>query len=144
MQDFNLFKQKFLVEELLIKDYKHWHLSLRPDQVTLGALIISVKEPYENHTNLPPNTFQELGNIFSDCERILKALSNYSHINFLSLRMIDNFIHFHVFPRYEGTRNFNKIEFLDNGFPGTPDLSYRTNLGNEQLIKITNQLRTLI
>lgn len=144
MQDFNLFKQKFQVELLLIKEYNYWNLSLRPHQVTFGALIISVKGPFQTHVDLPKGAFQELGDIFCDCESVLKTNSNYSHINFLSLRMVDDFIHFHVFPRYEGVRKFDKVDFLDKGYPGMPDLSCYEDLEYEQLKKVANKLKAII
>jgi diadenosine tetraphosphate (Ap4A) HIT family hydrolase len=35
---------------------------------------------------------------------------------------VDPDVHFHVIPRYEGTRRFEGLEFPDAGWPGPPAL----------------------
>ena len=38
------------------------------------------------------------------------------------LMMVDPHVHFHVIPRYDGSRSFGGMSFPDRAWPGPPDL----------------------
>jgi diadenosine tetraphosphate (Ap4A) HIT family hydrolase len=38
------------------------------------------------------------------------------------LMMVDPHVHFHVLPRYSGSKSFNGLSLGDAGWPGQPDL----------------------
>lgn len=113
---------KFNYPESLIKDYKYWLVLLRPNQVTLGSLIIAYKGEKKNFSDINREEFYELEIIYKQIEYALKKLFNYDKINYLTLMMIDNHVHTHVIPRYESEKKVKNYSFQDKGWPGLPDL----------------------
>ena len=114
--------RKFGFPETLVRDYRHWVVLVRPAQVTLGSLVLCAKSDVESFGALDPAAFAELSEIIPAIERALKAFTNYERINYLMLMMVDRQVHFHIFPRYAGTRAFDATPFDDSGWPGPPDL----------------------
>jgi diadenosine tetraphosphate (Ap4A) HIT family hydrolase len=119
----NATMEKFGYPATLVRDYRHWAVLLRPAQVTLGSLVLAAKSDSTAFGNLPADAFLELGTISRDIEAALKATIAYEKINYLMLMMVDPHVHFHVFPRYAGSRDLGSLAIEDNGWPGTPDLS---------------------
>ena len=132
--------KKFGYPDTLVKEYKNWVLLLRPQQVTLGALVLICKNEATAFSEISPEAFVELKEITAAIELHLKGCFSYDKINYLMLMMIDPDVHFHVLPRYAGPRLFEQAEFNDPGWPGPPDLS-RSNEGGEALQR--NILQTL-
>lgn len=114
---------KFGYPETLIHEYKNWVLLLRPQQVTLGALVLICKNTASSFSEINSAAFLELKEVTQAIEGHLKDLFSYDKINYLMLMMVDPDVHFHVLPRYAETRVFNQYEFKDHGWPGPPDLS---------------------
>ena len=46
------------------------------------------------------------------------------------LMMVDPHVHFHVFPRYAGSRDLDGLTFADAGWPGPPDLKSAVDAGS--------------
>ena len=122
----NVTMQKFGYPDTLIAEYDHWVVLLRPSQVTLGSLVLAAKSDATAYGQLPPAAFSEQANIVAAIERRLKAFTEYERINYLMLMMVDPNVHFHVIPRYEGTRTWAGVDFLDAGWPGPPRLDAAT------------------
>jgi diadenosine tetraphosphate (Ap4A) HIT family hydrolase len=118
----NVTMQKFGYPDSLLRDFDHWVVLLRPGQVTLGSLVLAAKSDAMAFGALPPEAHAELAIITREIEATLKADIDYERINYLMLMMVDPNVHFHVFPRYQGTRRFEGFEFEDKGWPGPPDL----------------------
>jgi len=106
----------------LIRDYAHWVVLLRPAQVTLGSLILAAKSDATAFSGLPAGAHAELAVITADIEATLAQEVAYDKINYLMLMMVDPHVHFHVFPRYEGSRSLVGVTVADAGWPGVPDL----------------------
>ena len=100
---------KFDFPRSLLKEYDNWLILLRPDQVTLGALIIAHKEDLDSFSKINPSSYLELKDVFFDVERLLKNTFKYKKINYLALMMIDKYVHFHVIPRYDKKIKFNSF-----------------------------------
>jgi diadenosine tetraphosphate (Ap4A) HIT family hydrolase len=113
---------KFGYPDTLIRDYTHWCVLLRPAQVTLGALVLVAKSAARAFSGLDMAAFAELAPVVRDVEFGLRKFSEFEKINYLMLMMVDPNVHFHVLPRYRGTRTFNDMLFEDRGWPGPPDL----------------------
>lgn len=113
---------KFGYPGSLIKEYNHWVVLLRPAQVTLGSLVLAAKSDATAFGQLPAPAFAELAVITRAIEATLLSEVAYERINYLMLMMVDPHVHFHVIPRYSGTRSFAGAEFADHGWPGPPDL----------------------
>ena len=118
----NATMEKFGYPDTLIREYEHWVVLLRPAQVTLGSLVLAAKSDATAFGALPAGAHAELAPITRDIETMLSTAIRYDRINYLMLMMVDPHVHFHVFPRYEGSRSFESVELADAGWPGPPDL----------------------
>ncbi len=122
--------EKFGYPATLVREYRHWVLLIRPAQVTAGSLILAAKGDSTAYGNLSPEAFAEQGVIVAELEESLRNLVNTDKINYLMLMMVDPHVHFHIFPRYRGTRSFAGLELADHGWPGPPDLKSAVELGS--------------
>ena len=65
----------------------------------------------------------------------------YEKINYLMLMMVDPHVHFHVFPRYAGSRMIEDVTVDDSAWPGPPDLKTAAKLSPEQLERLRNRFQ---
>ncbi len=113
---------KFGYPETAIAEGEHWALLVRPAQVTLGSLVLCAKSEALAYGDLPAEAFGEQREMVALAERLLREFVAYDRINYLMLMMVDPHVHFHVLPRYEGTRAYGGSDFPDSGWPGVPNL----------------------
>ena len=114
--------RKFGYPATLVRDYRHWVLLVRPAQVTAGSLNLAAKGDATAYGDLPIDAFTEQGSIVAELEQMLRRVIKMDKINYLILMMVDPHVHFHIFPRYRGTRSFAGLVLTDHGWPGPPDL----------------------
>jgi len=114
--------RKFGHPQTLIRDYDHWLVLLRPAQVTAGSLVLAAKSDATAYGALPAQAFAEQAKVVADIEAALQRAVAYERINYLMLMMVDPNVHFHVFPRYSGSRSFAGLDIADHGWQGPPDL----------------------
>jgi diadenosine tetraphosphate (Ap4A) HIT family hydrolase len=122
---------KFGFPGTLIREYSHWLVLLRPQQPTLGSLVLAAKSGCTAFSDLEPEAFAELKVATSDIEAALSAAIRYERINYLMLMMGDPHVHFHVIPRYQGERSAAGIASADTGWPKLPDLGSAISLDDE-------------
>ncbi|MGR8919032.1 MAG: HIT family protein [Gammaproteobacteria bacterium] len=132
--------EKFGYPATLIRDYEHWVVLLRPQQATLGALVLAAKDPVEAFGELSPLAMAELALIVPAIEHVMTDAFGYDKINYLMLMMVDPHVHFHVLPRYAATREFEQAEFDDPGWPGPPRLDHHTELDDTQFAALLGHL----
>lgn len=99
-----------------------WTLLLRPKQPTLGAMVLVCREPVQAFGEVSATAFAEMRELVAAIESALREVVAYERINYLMLMMVDPDVHFHVIPRYDGSRTFQDIAFPDAGWPGPPAL----------------------
>jgi len=122
----------FAYPDSLVREFEHWVALVRPDQVTLGSLVLAAKGDATAYGDLSREAFAEQGEIVAAVERALRAFCAYEKINYLMLMMVDPNPHFHVIPRYSETRSWNGLEFPDAGWPRAPQLGSAVALSAEQ------------
>ena len=127
---------KFGYPDSLVRDYVHWVVLLRPTQVTLGSLVLAAKSGATAFGQLPAGAHAELAAITSDIEATLRREVAYEKINYLMLMMVDPNVHFHIFPRYPGSRTVDCVTVEDAAWPGPPDLKSAPNLSSEDLVAL--------
>ena len=132
--------EKFGYPATLLKQWEHWLLLLRPAQPTLGSCILAAKSDATAFGALPPAAHAELATITAEIEQVLNAAVSYQKINYLMLMMVDPHVHFHVIPRYEGSRNWEGMDFTDAGWPAVPDLGSAVKLTPEQISALRDYL----
>jgi len=131
---------RFGYPNTLVREYDHWTIQLRVDQVTLGSLILCAKADVTAFSALPEAAFAEQHEAITFIERTLHDLTGYAKINYLMLMMVDPNVHYHVFPRYEGERSFKDITIIDAGWPGPPALASATTLSEADAVHLTTHL----
>ncbi|WP_458096245.1 HIT family protein [Roseomonas sp. WA12] len=113
---------KFGYPDTLLGETAHWAVLLRPQQVTLGSLVLICREPVTAFGEVSPAAFSDMQGAVVRIERMLRDLVAYEKINYLMLMMVDPDVHFHVIPRYDGERTHLGHAFPDAGWPGQPAL----------------------
>ncbi|MBX9793236.1 MAG: HIT family protein [Burkholderiaceae bacterium] len=106
----------------------HWTVLLRPKQPTLGSLVLICREPVRAFAEVSPQGYAELRDVVRRIEATLREVVAYERINYLMLMMVDPDVHFHVIPRYAGSRRFGDVDFPDAGWPGPPALDAAVSL----------------
>lgn len=106
-----------------VAEYAHWAVLLRPQQATLGALVLVCREDATAFAGISAAAFAEFGRVVRETEGALRRSFAYEKINYLMLMMVDPHVHFHVLPRYSGVREFGGVGFTDPGWPRLPDLA---------------------
>ncbi len=134
---------KFGYPNSLIHEYDHWVVLLRPQQLTLGSLILAAKAEVHEFHLLADAAFAELKSAITDIENTLASVTQYQRINYLMLMMVDPHVHYHVFPRYDTPCQFEGIEFADLSWPGPPDLSRVTAVSAAQHAALVTHLQEL-
>ena len=132
--------EKFGYPATLLKEWDHWLLLLRPAQPTLGSCILAAKSDATAFGDLNPSAYAELATITKEIETTLHQTVDYTKINYLMLMMVDPHVHFHVIPRYQGSRTFDDVDYVDAGWPATPQLGSAVTLTPEQVTAITQHL----
>lgn len=115
--------EKFGFPATAVREYRHWLVLLRPAQVTAGSLVLAAKSGATAYGELEDAAFAEQAAVVRDIEQALASAVNFDKINYLMLMMVDPHVHFHVFPRYAGTRSLDGAAYSDLGWPGPPELS---------------------
>jgi diadenosine tetraphosphate (Ap4A) HIT family hydrolase len=132
--------EKFGYPATLVREFEHWLVLVRPAQVTLGSLILAAKGDATAFGALPAAAFAEQALVIPAIEKALAAFCSYERLNYLMLMMVDPHVHFHVIPRYSGSRGWNGLEFVDHGWPGPPDLKSATALSVQQIRDLRAEL----
>ena len=133
--------KKFGYPDSIINSYQYWTVLLRPQQTTLGALILGINDESTRFSDLSTGAMAELGTVVKHIENVLTNCFNYDKINYLMLMMVDPHVHFHVIPRYETTRKFDTSVARDSGWPGPPELGKFAELTQQQHMQLLNYLR---
>lgn len=132
---------KFKYPDTLLKEYQHWVVLLRPNQPTIGSLILACKGKAESMSELSILAFNELSAVTKEIEYGLKRAFQYDKINYMALMMVDKQVHFHVIPRYAEDRSFEDMVFSDKGWPTLPNLTEITELSEDEFEILYNYLQ---
>ena len=123
--------EKFGYPATLVAQFDHWLVLLRPAQPTLGSLVLAARSDATACGDLPAAAQSELKTVTTTIEAALAKAVDYGKINYLMLMMVDPHVHFHVIPRYEGSRSAAGLTICDAGWPGQPDLGSAIKLDSE-------------
>lgn len=131
---------KFGWPATLVREFDHWVVLARPAQPTLGSLVLAAKSDATAFSDLPAEAHAELKQVTAAIESALARAVTYDKLNYLMLMMVDPHVHFHVIPRYEGSRDWKEKEFVDVGWPRLPDLGHAVGLEGAELASLTEWL----
>jgi diadenosine tetraphosphate (Ap4A) HIT family hydrolase len=124
-----------------VAEYEHWVVLLRPQQATLGALVLAARSAATRFGDLSGPAFAELQRVIAEIEATLAACFRNDKINYLMLMMVDPHVHFHVLPRYREAQQFEGATFEDPGWPKPPVLSHATEIDPRIRVMLRDRLR---
>lgn len=133
--------KKFGYPGSLVREYDHWLVLVRPEQVSLGSMVLIEKSGVHSFSKIPQESFVEFGQVVTDAENILAAEFRYDKLNYLMLMMADPEVHFHLIPRYSEDRSFNTINFKDSGWPALPALDQVNEVPDEIMAELVTMLQ---
>lgn len=133
--------RKFGFPATLIEEFDHWMILLRPAQPTLASLILAAKSDATALADLPDAAFAELAIVSRAIDSALTRAVSPAKLNYLMLMMVDPHVHYHVIPRYEGTREHDGTDFPDHGWPKLPELGQAVTLTADQIESLSGWLR---
>jgi len=134
--------RKFGYPESAVGELDHWAILTRPQQATLGCLVLAERSDATSLSGISAEAAAELPLACGLIERMLGGLWSPRRFNYLALMMVDPNVHFHVIPRYDSDRSFDGVTFVDAGWPKLPDLGSAADLSAEQLTGLTAVLRS--
>ena len=133
---------KFGFPRSLVCEYGHWSVLARPNQATLGALVLVCRESAQAFSEISDEAFVELGSVIRDIESGLQRFRKFEKINYLMLMMVDREVHYHVLPRYAEDQVYQDQAFHDPGWPAAPDLSAGPVLEGDDLEGLVRDLKS--
>lgn len=132
--------RKFGYPKTLLHAFEHWLVLVRPQQVTLGSLVLAAKSEATAFADLEAAAYCELGPVIAAIERALRGTFGAEKMNYLMLMMADPHVHFHVIPRYSQTQELAGQSIDDAGWPGVPDLGSALDAGPALIAAIKDRL----
>jgi len=141
MTEINETIRKFGYPDTLLGDYDHWVVLLRPQQVTVGSLVLACKGAAASMAEVAAEAYAELQMVTGDLQSALKSSFDYDKINYLLLMMVDPQVHFHVIPRYGSTRELAGRAYADPFWPGPPDVRQALGLDEQSFIELYDELK---
>lgn len=131
---------KFGYPRTQVAQTDRWIVLVRPQQPTFGSLVLVCKEPAQAFSELSAEAFADLKVAIAGIEALLRDLVGYERINYLMLMMVDKDVHFHVVPRYDGTREHAGRSYADAGWPGPPQLATHVALDEDEAARLASEL----
>ena len=114
---------KFGHPATVIREYRHWVVLARPQQPTLGALVLVCTDSARAFSQISTSAFAELAQVTADLDAALAKVFQPDKLNYLMLMMVDPDVHFHVLPRYQAPRDFAGRLHTDTFWPKPVDLT---------------------
>ncbi|MEP4710259.1 MAG: hypothetical protein ABJ007_10150 [Pseudophaeobacter sp.] len=136
------FQQAFKTEALEVYTNDSWTWSVRPQQPTLGASVLSMKRFAARLSEMTEKEARDLRDAVTVMEGALQKTFGFEKFNYLMLMMVDDHVHYHCIPRYSGEKTHDGQAFPDTGWPKFPDLAADVTGGDDAaLASIVGELR---
>ena len=95
------FAGRFSKPELMIKQGKFWSIIFRESTTTLGNCIFICNRECPTFSNLTAEEMAEFPELCKWYEDKIKTLYGAVKFNYVAMMMKEEFVHFHVIPRYD-------------------------------------------
>jgi diadenosine tetraphosphate (Ap4A) HIT family hydrolase len=116
-QSYDIALEKFSLRDNLLTETERWRVALRPKQVTLGALVLLPVRPIPDFDEVDAQEAAGLFGLVGVCQRVLRDAFHPDRFNLIAAMMKDNFVHFHLVPRYAEVRDFEGVSWRDADWP---------------------------
>lgn len=147
------FRAKFKVDNLLLYQNFTFTLSLRPGQLTLGAMIVSVRLPFESFSSIfkeDLSAMKDFIDVVSVAEDLAFNFFKADKINFYTLMMVDSIYHVHVTPRYQNKLLDSEFDIYFDGqgfdifWPNPVNFCDSNELSDELLNSLCSRIRNFL
>lgn len=101
----------------VIREFNHWVILLRPEQITVGTLVLAAKSEATHLGALTNDEWSEFASVCSFAENLLRSVFGAEKFNYLALMMKDPNVHFHLVPRYSKPVAVGGQQFDDPDWP---------------------------
>lgn len=136
------FRDAFELPELVVRETSRWTVSVRPQQPTLGSVVVAVRRELTDLGGLEPVDGGELTDLLGWYETVARERFGAVRLNVLALMMKDPLVHVHVLPRYDGPVERHDLTWSDDGWPGPPQIAGAQG-SRQQLLALRDELRDL-
>ena len=141
MTEMNETIRKFGYPDTLLGDFEHWVVLLRPQQITVGSLVLASKSDAQSMAEVSMGAYAELPLATGNLQTALKTALDYEKINYLLLMMVDPQVHFHVIPRYSSAREIDGRSYEDPFWSGPPDVRQPLDIGESEFAALYDLLK---
>ena len=107
----------FKPQDTLIKEFEHWVILLRSEQITLGDCIFVLKRNIPSFGDMTKEEGAEVAEAIQWYEKRCTELFGAVKFNYIAAMMRDNFVHFHAFPRYSASVDLFDRTWEDERWP---------------------------
>ena len=135
--------KKFRYFENLIKEYDYWVVLYRPQQVTIGSLVLICKENKFNLGDLSKSAYVEFRVVIQDIEIFLYKKLGANKINYIALMMVDPHVHFHIIPRYSSKIIINEKLYNDIYWPKPPNVLDEIKINESEKLHIIKYFQNI-
>ena len=134
------FAGRFSNPNLMIKQGKYWSIIFRDSTTTLGNCILICNRECPTFSDLKPEEMEEFPLLCKWYENKIKTLYGEVKFNYLALMMKEEFVHFHIIPRYNREIKKYGIIWKDENWPNKINLS-KIEISNEVKEQIIRDLK---
>lgn len=124
-----------------IKEYEHWVALFRPQQVTVGSLVLAEKSDAIALGEISAQAWSEFSKVSKEMETLLHMVFKAEKFNYLALMMKDPNVHFHFIPRYSQPVEIAGSKLVDSDWPSKTEMR-NANVSNSVLEEIKTKLVT--
>lgn len=117
------FAGRFSNPNLIIKKGEYWSIIFRESTTTLGNCILICNRYCPSMADLKSEEMQEFPKLCAWYENKIKKLYGAVKFNYFALMMKDEFVHFHIIPRYDRKIEKYGIIWEDSDYPKASSLS---------------------
>lgn len=130
------FAGRFSNPDLVLKQGKYWSVIFREGITTLGNAIIILNRECPSIAKVLPEEMAEFASLSAWYENKVKKLYGAVKFNYAAFMMVENFVHFHIIPRYDKPVEAYGMTFVDSDWPK------RSNFGKLEIpVKVKEQMK---
>lgn len=111
------FAGRFSDPNLVIKQGKYWTIAFRWGTTTLGNCVIICNRECPTFGELTTKEMAEFPEMCRWYENKIKSLYGAVKFNYLAMMMKEEFVHFHIIPRYDHEINKYGRVWIDEEWP---------------------------
>lgn len=137
----NVTAQTFGYPRTLIKEFDHWLVLLRPEQITVGTLVLVTKSNATHLAQLSEAQWADFAHVCQFVEDLAKEKFNAAKFNYLALMMRDPNVHFHFIPRYPKPVVIDGKKYTDPDWPYKTEFT-KMDVPEEDIEKIRQKLKS--